>query len=234
MLANLTCTLHINMNAHSVFDMGCLTYLKSFRACKATLGKVQDRRGALPGPAHAEFMRTQLRLWRGLGTHKLPKDLKQCLSILSRSRFHASAYILVGSSAEGPPKQKLSALPFRVRLSTRDYEGANAVNTQWAVPKHRRACLFRSYWHHRCPRWKPQPPLIDTRGAISSSHSHLQVQCPSQDCLQSSSFCLTVWTTICMPLQPFAGLQKVKESFLPFWAVAAKVDVHLRGASLGF
>ena len=31
-----------------------------------------------------------------------------------------------------------------------------------------------------------------------------------------------------------AGLQKVKESFLPFWAVTAKVDVHLMGASLGY
>ncbi|CAK0753060.1 hypothetical protein CVIRNUC_002192 [Coccomyxa viridis] len=84
------------------------------------------------------------------------------------SRFHASAYILVGSSAEGPPKQKLSALPFRV----------SQVEASAAFDRYQRGNFFLT--------------------------------------------------------QPSAGLQKVKESFLPFWAVAAKVDVHLRGASLGF
>ncbi len=31
-----------------------------------------------------------------------------------------------------------------------------------------------------------------------------------------------------------AGLEKAKESYVPFWAVAAKVDVQLRGAMLGY
>ena len=35
-------------------------------------------------------------------------------------------------------------------------------------------------------------------------------------------------------LASVAGLQNVKESFLPFWAVATKVKVHLRGARLGY
>ena len=73
-------------------------------------------------------MRTQSRLWRELGTHKLPKGLTECLSIPSRSRIHASANVFVGSSAEGPPKQKLSALPFRVRPFTRAYRETDAAS----------------------------------------------------------------------------------------------------------
>lgn len=44
--------------------------------------------------------------------------------------------------------------------------------------------------------------------------------------------------TICsserMPGTRLAGLQKVKESFLPFWVTTASVHVTLRGARLGY
>ncbi|CAL5227592.1 g10591 [Coccomyxa viridis] len=82
--------------------------------------------------------------------------------------FGGSAVLQADSSAEGPPKQKLSALPFRV-----------------------------------------------SQAEASASF----------DKYHSGNFFLT---------QPSAGLQRVKESFLPFWAVGAKVDVRLHGASLGY
>lgn len=38
----------------------------------------------------------------------------------------------------------------------------------------------------------------------------------------------------CMPGTHPTGLQKVKESFLPFWVTTASVHVTLRGARLGY
>ena len=43
----LTCTLHIDMNIHSVLDMGRLTYIRSSRACKATVARSKIGGGPL-------------------------------------------------------------------------------------------------------------------------------------------------------------------------------------------
>ena len=43
----LTCTLHTDMNDHSVLDMGFLTYMRSSRACEATVARSKTGRGLI-------------------------------------------------------------------------------------------------------------------------------------------------------------------------------------------
>ncbi len=68
-------------------------------------------------------MRAHVVLWRALAQQGKSLSQPFSLSTAGCRDFGGSAVLQADSSAEGPPKQKLSALPFRVLPSGFTVEG---------------------------------------------------------------------------------------------------------------
>lgn len=157
----------------------------------------------------------------------LRRVLASCASAVEGAAKAASAheyqtFRLFASAHEGPPKEAVSAIPFKVpgnHLSARVGRACSYYPLSWLdahCPAQARRCHATRRPRHSCSTTAPtpclcSPPQVCARTLAASS------QAPRGQ---------AKW-------QRVPSAEKVKESYLPFWVATAHVEVELRWADCG-